>query len=148
MEFSYSIGVSCFRNVAERKNEKMDNEHMNDFDDEEFDLDSDEAEYLEMIEAWEDDEDDGEESIPELYFSRPDPYAKRDPLPDGQRCRNYRVDADGHIVVNNPSAWWIPEMKIIEEIDGTIYTVTGSYEGTEMLDQKLSRIVLHNLEDF
>ena len=56
----------------------MDNEHMNDFDDEEFDLDSVEAEYLEMIEAWEDDEDDGEESIPELYFSRPDPYAKRD----------------------------------------------------------------------
>ena len=42
----------------------------------------------------------------------------------------------------------IPEMKIIEEIDGTIYTVTGSYEGTEMLDQKLSRIMLHNLEDF
>ena len=39
-------------------------------------------------------------------------------------------------------------MKIMEEIDGTLYTVTGSYEGTEMLDQKLSRIVLHNLEDF
>ena len=126
----------------------MEDEHMNDFEDEEVDLDSDEAEYLEMIESWEDDEDDGDGSIPELYFSRPDPYAKRDPLPDGQHCRNYRVDADGHIVVKNPSAWWIPEMKIIEEIDGTIYTVTGSYEGTEMLDQKLSRIMLHNLEDF
>ena len=126
----------------------MEDEHMIDFEDEEFNLDSDEAEYLDMIESWEDDEDDGEESIPELYFSRPDPYAKRDPLPDGQRCRNYRVDAYGHIVVKNLSAWWIPEMKIMEEIDGTIYTVTGSYEGTEMLDQKLSRIMLHNLEDF
>ena len=59
----------------------MDSEHMNDFEDEEVDLDSDEAEYLEMIESWEDDEEDGDESIPELYFSRPDPYAKPDPLP-------------------------------------------------------------------
>ena len=121
---------------------------MNDFDDEEFDLDSDEAEYLEMIDSWEDDEDDGDESIPELYFSRPDPYAKRAPLSDGQSRYNYRIDEHGCIVVRNLDAWWIPEMKIMEEIDGTIYTVTGSYEGTEMLDQKLSRIMLHNLEDF
>ena len=126
----------------------MDNEHMTDFEDEEVDLDSDEAEYLEMIESWEDDEDVGDGSIPELYFSRPDPYAKHDPLLDDQRCRNYRIDEQGCIVVRNPSAWWIPEMKILEEIDGTLYMVTGSYEGTEMLDQKLSRIMLHNLEDF
>ena len=125
----------------------MENEHMTYFEDEEFDPDSDEAEYLEMIESWKDDEDDGEESIPELYFSRPDPYAKRDSLPDNQRRYNYRIDEQGRIVVRNLDAWWIPEMKIIEEIDGTIYTVTGSYEGTEMLDQKLSRIMLHNLED-
>ena len=126
----------------------MENEHITDFEDEEFDLDSDEAEYLEMIESWEDDEEDGDESIPELYFSRPDPYAKPDPLPDDQPRRDYRIDEQGRIVVKNPSAWWIPEMKIIEEIDGTIYTVTGSYEGTEKLDQKMSRIMLHNLEDF
>jgi hypothetical protein len=130
------------------KYEKMDSEHMNDFEDEEVDLDSDEAEYLEMIESWEDDEEDGDESIPELYFSRPDPYAKPDPLPDDQPRRDYRIDEQGRIVVKNPSAWWIPEMKIMEEIDGTVYTVTGSYEGTEKLDQKLSRIMLHNLEDF
>ncbi len=126
----------------------MENEHITDFEDEEFDLDSDEAEYLEMIESWEDDEDDGSDSIPELYFSRPDPYAKPDPLPDDQPRRDYRIDEQGRIVVKNPSAWWIPEMKIMEEIDGTVYTVTGSYEGTEKLDQKLSRIMLHNLEDF
>ena len=126
----------------------MDSEHMNDFEDEEVDLDFDEAEYLEMIESWEDDEEDGDESIPELYFSRPDPYAKPDPLPDDQPRRDYRIDEQGRIVVKNPSAWWIPEMKIMEEIDGTVYTVTGSYEGTEKLDQKLSRIMLHNLEDF
>ena len=121
---------------------------MTDFEDEAVDLDSDEAEYLEMIESWEDDEEDGDESIPELYFSRPDPYAKPDPLPDDQPRRDYRIDEQGRIVVKNPSAWWIPEMKIMEEIDGTVYTVTGSYEGTEKLDQKLSRIMLHNLEDF
>jgi len=126
----------------------MENEHMTDFEDEEFDHDSDEAEYLEMIESWEDNEDDGDGSIPELYFSRPDPYAEHDPLPNDQCRRNYRIDEQGRIVVRNPSAWWIPEMKIMEEIDGTIYTVTGSYEGTETLDQKLSRIMLHNLEDF
>ena len=126
----------------------MENEHMTDFEDEAFDLDSDEAEYLEMIESWEGDEDDGSDSIPELYFSRPDPYAKHDPQPDDQYRRNYRIDEQGRIVVRNPSAWWIPEMKIMEEIDGTLYTVTGSYEGTETLDQKLSRIMLHNLEDF
>ena len=126
----------------------MDSEHMNDFEDEEVDLDFDEAEYLEMIESWEDDEEDGDESIPELYFSRPDPYAKPDPLPDDQPRRDYRIDEQGRIVVKNPSAWWIPEMKIMEESDGTVYTVTGSYEGTEKLDQKLSRIMLHNLEDF
>ena len=126
----------------------MDSEHMNDFEDEEVDLDFDEAEYLEMIESWEDDEEDGDESIPELYFSRPDPYAKPDPLPDDQPRRDYRIDEQGRIVVKTPSAWWIPEMKIMEEIDGTVYTVTGSYEGTEKLDQKLSRIMLHNLEDF
>ena len=117
------------------------------FEDEAFALDPDEAEYLEMIESWEDDEDDGNDSIPELYFSRPDPYGKHDPLPDDQRRRNYRIDEQGCIVVRNPSAWWIPEMKILEEIDGTIYMVTGSYEGTELLDQKLSRIMLHNLEE-
>ena len=126
----------------------MEDEHMTDFEDEEVDLDSDEAEYLKVIESWEDDEDDGDESIPELYFSRPDPYAKQAPHPDDQHRYNYRVDEQGRIVVRNPSAWWIPEMKIMEKIDGTIYTVTGSYEGTEMLDQKLSRIMLHNLEDF
>ena len=121
---------------------------MADFEIEEDGVDCVNEKFDEASREWEDDEDNGEDLIPELYFSRPDPYAKRNPLPDGKHCRNYRVDADGHIVVNNPSAWWIPEMKIMEEIDGTIYTVTGSYDGTEALDRKLARIILHNLEDF
>ena len=120
---------------------------MTDFEDEAFVVDPDEADYLETIESWENDECGGNDSIPELYFSLPDPYAKQDPLPDDQRHRSYCIDEQGRIVVRNPSAWWIPEMKIMEEIDGTLYTVTGSYAGTERLDQKLSRIMLHNMED-
>ena len=120
---------------------------MIDFEIEEDGIDCVDEGFDEMERAWEDDEDDGDGSIAELYFSRPDPYAEHDPLPDDQRRRNYRIDEQGRIVVRNLSAWWIPEMKIMEEIDGTMYTVTGSYEGTETLDQKLSRIMLHNLED-
>lgn len=100
-----------------------------------------------LREDFEDDEETDESCIPVLYFHNPDPYAERASLPDDYPRRNYRIDEDGHIVVKNLSAWWIPGMKIMEEIDGTLYTVTGSYEGTEMLDQKLSRIMLHNLED-
>ena len=121
---------------------------MIDFEIEEDGIDCVDEGFDEMERAWEDDEDAGDGSIAELYFSRPDPYAKRDPLPDNQRRYNYRIDEQGRIVVRNLDAWWLPEMKIMEEIDGTIYTVTGSYEGTETLDQKLSRIMLHNLEDF
>ena len=121
---------------------------MIDFEIEEDGIDCVDEGFDEMERAWEDDEDDGDGSIAELYFSRPDSYVKRDPLPDNQRRYNYRIDEQGRIVVRNLDAWWLPEMKIMEEIDGTIYTVTGSYEGTEMLDQKLSRIMLHSLEDF
>ena len=42
----------------------------------------------------------------------------------------------------------IPELTVTEEIGGTIYTVSGTYEGSEGLDKKLARIMLHNLEDF
>ena len=73
---------------------------------------------------------------------------KHEPLSDDHPRRNYRIDEEGRIVIRNLSAWWIPKMRIMEEIDGPLYTVVGSCEGTEMLDQKLSRIMLHNLEEF
>ena len=61
--------------------------------------------------------------------------------------RNIRFDEDGHIVVKNLSAWWIPEIRIERKIHGTFYSVTGSFEGTELPDRKLARILLKNLED-
>ena len=48
--------------------------------------------------------------------------------------RNVKTDDSGHIVVKNLSAWWIPEIKVEREIHGTVYTVTGSFEGNEFLE--------------
>ena len=61
--------------------------------------------------------------------------------------RETRIDEAGHIVVKNLSAWWIPEIKVEREIHGTVYTVTGSFEGNEFLERKLIRILLKNVED-
>ena len=61
--------------------------------------------------------------------------------------RNVRINEAGHIVVKNLSAFWIPEIKVEREIHGTTYTVTGSFEGNELLEKKLTRILLKNVED-
>ena len=61
--------------------------------------------------------------------------------------RETRIDDAGHIVVRNLSAYWIPEIKVEREIHGTVYTVTGSFEGNELLEKKLTRILLKNVED-
>ena len=50
-------------------------------------------------------------------------------------------------MVKNPSAYWLPDIKIVDEHGGTEYTVTGSYEGTEPLDRKLKRIMEKNAVD-
>ena len=80
------------------------------------------------------------EAVPEYYFSNPDPYVKTAPLPCEQRRHDFYFDADGNICVKNLSAYWIPELTVTEVIHGTIYTVTGSYEGTESFVRKLERI--------
>ena len=59
----------------------------------------------------------------------------------------FSFDEKGNIVVKNPSAFWLPDVKIVEEHGGTEYTVTGSYEGTETLDKKLRRIMEQNAAD-
>ena len=61
--------------------------------------------------------------------------------------RETRIDDAGHIVVRKLSAYWIPEIKVKREIHGTVYTITGSFEGNEFLDKKLTRILLKNVED-
>ena len=61
--------------------------------------------------------------------------------------RETRIDDAGHITVRNISAYWIPEIKVEREIHGTVYTVTGSFDGNELLEKKLTRILLKNVED-
>lgn len=62
-----------------------------------------------------------------------------------------RIDERGQLHVKNLSAYWIPELTVREKIGGTLYTVTGSYEGTESFVRKLERIAAkkaaENLEE-
>ena len=68
----------------------------------------------------------------------------------GEENRTGRVhfDADGILHVQNSTLNWIPEIAFEEEVRGTTYTVTGSYEGGEMLDTKVERLLAKGLQDF
>ena len=120
---------------------KMHDIH-DDRDDDIIELTEDE---LKEILADEDfDADDETAPIPEYYFSNPDPYAKVEPRPDDAPKRDFSFDENGNIVVKNPSAFWLPKVEIVDEIGGTEYTVTGSYDREETLDKKLKRIMEQN----
>ena len=73
-------------------------------------------------------------------FSASDTYLKHEPLDPNKVVRDISFDDDGNIHVKNTSAYWIPELTLAEEISGTIYTVTGSYEGEDSFIRKLERI--------
>ena len=116
-----------------------------DHDDDVIELTEDE---LKEILADEDfDADDEATPVPEYHFTNPDPYAKAEPRPADAPKRDFSFDENGNIVVKNPSAFWLPQITITEEIGGTEFIVTGSYEGTETLDKKLSRIMEQNAAD-
>lgn len=95
-------------------------------------------ELLAEIEEWEQQEHDEPEGY---YFTNLDPYLKPAPLPPDHPRHNFWFDEDGHIRVKNPSAFWLPEFTLQKEIGGTIYSVTGTYDGTETLDKKMERIM-------
>lgn len=94
-------------------------------------------ELLAEIEEWEQQEHDEPEGY---FFSNPDPYLKPAPLPPDHPKHNFWFDEGGHICVKNPSAFWLPEFTLQKEIGGTVYTVTGSYDGVETLDRKMERM--------
>ena len=85
--------------------------------------------------------------IPTYHFSNPDPYAERDPLPPDHEDHNTRVGEDGDIRVQNVSAYFLPEIKLLKEISGTVYSVTGGYDGMAPLDRKLERIMEQNMTE-
>lgn len=101
-------------------------------------FDADDLELWEEISQW---EDSGHDEPTEYFFSNPDPYFKPEPLPPDRPRHNFWFDETGHIRVKNPSAFWLPEFTLQREIGGTIYTITGSYDGTESLDRKMDRIL-------
>lgn len=76
---------------------------------------------------------DGQDTPEEYHFCNPDPT---DPPK-----RNFWIGEDGHIRVKNLSAFWLPELTLQKKIGGTVYTVIGSYDGTEPLDRKMERIM-------
>ena len=116
-----------------------------DRDNEILELTDEELDEIEVAEGSSDDAD--EDRIPEYYFSNPDPYARVAPRPADAPKHDFHFDEDGNIVVKNPSAFWLPEVKIVEEVGGTEFTVTGSYEGTEPLHKKLTRIMERQTAD-
>ena len=85
--------------------------------------------------------------IPTYHFSNPDPYAERDPRPPDHEDHDTRVGNDGDIRVQNVSAYFLPEIKLLKEIGGTVYSVTGSYDGMAPLDRKLERIMEQNMTE-
>lgn len=104
--------------------------------------DSDElVDLLSWIKA---DDSDKDVYATEYYYSNPAPSTKVQPLVGIAPHRNVWYDQEGHLRVKNLSAWWIPELTITEEISGTVYTVTGSYEGTQSFLRKLERITAQN----
>ena len=55
--------------------------------------------------------------------------------------RNIRFDENGHIIVQNPSAYWLPNITTKQTIGGTEYTVVAGFVGDEALHKKLERII-------
>lgn len=100
----------------------------------------------EELEGWMNTLESSLEEIPCFYFSNPDPHAKCEPshreLPE--ECF---FDEKGNIHVKNISAYWIPEFTMTQEIAGTVYKVSGSYEGTESFSEKIERMLTEKLSE-
>ncbi len=86
------------------------------------------------------------ENNKETLFTRTRKATTKD-IDIGKQARKFRIDENGNICTGNPSAHWLPDVKFTEEIGGTIYTVTGSYKGTDTANQKASRILFQNLKN-
>lgn len=85
------------------------------------------------------------EDVPSYHFTDPAPYFEGEPAVPGKR--EIKFDSMGRICVRNTSACWLPELTLQREIGGTVYSVSGSYVGSGSLDEKVLRILSHNLEN-
>lgn len=78
-----------------------------------------------------------------MSATRHQSYYKEDAMNKNQKIVYME---DGRICVKNLSAHWLPELTIQRKIGCTIYSITGTYDGTEPLDRKLERIMGKNIE--
>ena len=53
---------------------------------------------------------------------------------------------NGSIRVRNLSAYWLPQITLKQEIGGTVYRVSGSYEGEGLLDRRARRILAYYID--
>lgn len=53
---------------------------------------------------------------------------------------------NGSIRARNLSAYWLPQITLKREIGGTVYRVSGSYEGEGLLDRRTHRILAQQME--
>lgn len=53
---------------------------------------------------------------------------------------------NGSIRARNLSAYWLPQITLKREIGGTVYRVSGSYEGEGLLDRRTRRILAQQME--
>lgn len=78
-------------------------------------------------------------------LSEPDPYTKCVRSPEIQKNADAKMDANGNIHAGNISAYWIPQITLQREIGGTVYTVTGYYEGKTDFLRKLERMIVDRM---
>lgn len=65
--------------------------------------------------------------------------------PEIQKSAAAKMDANGNIHAGNISAYWIPQITLQREIGGTVYTVTGYYEGKTDFLRKLERMTVDRM---
>ena len=128
----------------EGRKEELENTHADDLEETEEVIVFTKEEFEALMAEEGIDEDEELDEVPVFAFTNSDPYAKMEPRPDDAPKRDVSFDEKGNIVVKNPSAFWLPQIEIVDEIGGTEYTVTGSYDGEETLSSKLKRIMEHN----
>jgi len=58
-----------------------------------------------------------------------------------------RINEQGNIITKMPLYLELPTLILRKEIDGTIYTVTASYDGKQALTAKLLEIMMREMEE-
>ena len=84
------------------------------------------------------------EEDPQYTPATVDPYFKIERTSESPKRSSVYRDKNGNLHCWNISAYQIPSISLTEEISGTVYTVTGSFEGSQNMLQKLERITAQN----